>query len=258
MEHIYADYANTIFQSTRPIRGATAIDEIIQYDFIFQSTRPIRGATLFFIFDSPFQNIFQSTRPIRGATAPDDDKARNCEISIHAPHTGRDYRPKTLFNVLKIFQSTRPIRGATISHVTITLSRQKFQSTRPIRGATIAKADGIIAKSYFNPRAPYGARLASTAQSLFNHMISIHAPHTGRDQSQDYWHPGKDISIHAPHTGRDLKVGGNIISRILFQSTRPIRGATFVPESVYIRPDTISIHAPHTGRDATHLRRNPA
>ena len=79
--------------------------------------------------------------------------------------------------------------------------------------------------------------------------ISIHAPHTGRDQpSLDWFETINVISIHAPHTGRDIvdnfAGGGGAI----FQSTRPIRGATTSPP---LRPYTpeISIHAPHTGRD---------
>ena len=79
-------------------------------------------------------------------------------------------------------------------------------------------------------------------------LISIHAPHTGRDAvcflaADDVSHfnprapygarqprkPGqhknKGISIHAPHTGRD-ECSRQIFSRI-----------------------NISIHAPHTGRD---------
>ena len=58
-------------------------------------------------------------------------------------------------------------------------------------------------------------------------MISIHAPHTGRDHCYvppKHMHLG--ISIHAPHTGRDLRPS--------------------VTAPGYIR---ISIHAPHTGRD---------
>ena len=56
------------------------------------------------------------------------------------------------------------------------------------------------------------------------------------------------ISIHAPHAGRD-GVNIKIIDKlILFQSTRPMRGAT--PQTAYaINDDGISIHAPHAGRD---------
>ena len=81
-------------------------------------------------------------------------------------------------------------------------------------------------------------------------MISIHAPHAGRDRNWHYWresksrisihapHAGRDgyccryvsdygyISIHAPHAGRDEYLGGNRVPINVFQSTRPMRGAT--------------------------------
>ena len=58
----------------------------------------------------------------------------------------------------------------------------------------------------------------------------------------------RDISIHAPHTGRDGLSLESSTLRLVFQSTRPIRGATskFVN---FADKFLISIHAPHTGRD---------
>ena len=55
------------------------------------------------------------------------------------------------------------------------------------------------------------------------------------------------ISIHAPHAGRDE------LDRVLqfteaFQSTRPMRGATDFEHPAIYR-EQISIHAPHAGRD---------
>ena len=101
------------FQSTRPIRGATpgkdqlltghrnfnprapygarrsCSSEQAAKDSLFQSTRPIRGATR--EADALLEFVeFQSTRPIRGATLWHDLEAERHEISIHAPHTGRD------------------------------------------------------------------------------------------------------------------------------------------------------------------------
>ena len=169
-----------------------------------------------------------------------------------------------------------------------------FQSTRPIRGATwgMVCRSGMV--SYFNPRAPYGARLVYMRRELSSRLfqstrpirgatpdvavdgigavISIHAPHTGRDgfsilspsSSRTYFNPRAPygarlhfcvlfgflvcISIHAPHTGRDRKP--QTISTLIktFQSTRPIRGATFIQSSCCTTV-SISIHAPHTGRD---------
>ena len=65
-----------------------------------------------------------------------DKKLRDlCDISIHAPHTGRD---------------ARCVQSETV--------QVKFQSTRPIRGATTRARIIKITGTNFNPRAPYGAR----------------------------------------------------------------------------------------------------
>ena len=124
-----------------------------------------------------------------------------------------------------------------------------FQSTRPIRGATLHDNSCCFLAGYFNPRAPYGARRGRTGEPI----------------------RGAFISIHAPHTGRDLGYGLQVRDGKLFQSTRPIRGATggnnrlklckqdFNPRAPYgarhlahsgfVTSGGISIHAPHTGRD---------
>ena len=78
------------FQSTRPLRGATAISKKSWQIHKFQPTRPLRGATVKLV--------------IAGVTYG---------ISTHAPLAGRDQ--ETIFD-LKMenqFQPTRPLRGAT-------------------------------------------------------------------------------------------------------------------------------------------------
>ena len=79
---------------------------------------------------------------------------------------------------------------------------------------------------YFNPRAPYGARRDKSKIKKEEHVISIHAPHTGRDCSRCKRHHTCRISIHAPHTGRDEIANPVNAYNAEFQSTRPIRGAT--------------------------------
>ena len=169
-------------------------------------------------------------------------------ISIHAPHTGRDFLPPILSLGTSTFQSTRPIRGATCPGFCGFCgsgyfnprapygARQRpyhaeystigFQSTRPIRGATVCSlvADGCF--TYFNPRAPYGARLITGHGLSIMGSISIHAPHTGRDVCSlvadgcfTYFNP------RAPYGAR-LPAFGDTPSAAVFQSTRPIRGAT--------------------------------
>ena len=125
-------------------------------------------------------------------------------ISIHAPHTGRDHGLQRQLLRQEGFQSTRPIRGAT-----------PFLYTLP------------LPRLYFNPRAPYGARLIAGNRFTVFSSISIHAPHTGRDILYRVLCLRHPISIHAPHTGRDTE---------FFINIKSLR---------------ISIHAPHTGRDSS-------
>ena len=80
---------------------------------------------------------------------------------------------------------------------------------------------------YFNPRAPCGARLGQTVGGVTYYNISIHAPRVGRDDEDDWprmqaW----PISIHAPRVGRDSGRLSLSLPLYLFQSTRPVWGAT--------------------------------
>ena len=193
-------------------------------------------------------------------------------ISIHAPHTGRD----------------SPAGPQCQRYCAISIHA-------PHTGRDLLQSGRNRAEKDFNPRAPYGARRLLGLAVPLGICISIHAPHTGRDAAHRIFcignraisihapHTGRDcfsaggrfqssISIHAPHTGRDLGRYGVLRYVPIFQSTRPIRGATwsawrswkpptdFNPRAPYGARhsdyivhwdlDAISIHAPHTGRDS--------
>ena len=123
-----------------------------------------------------------------------------------------------------------------------------FQSTRPLRGATCPPAACTGARRNFNPRAPYGARPSRWPAMLRNPRISIHAPLTGHDVLCLLHTLRPHISIHVPRTGHDNMEDATWFHTHIFQSTRPLRGATFgihSPSTVF----AISIHAPLTGRD---------
>ena len=137
----------------------------------------------------------------------------------------------------------RPVDSAFIRWMAI------FQSTRPMRGATTTLLSGGGSTSYFNPRAPCGARLFAKPMMALSlefqstrpmrgatpiylivagcHAISIHAPHAGRDIDCLRHAPFQSISIHAPHAGRDKEMFFFLEIIQKFQSTRPMRGATF-------------------------------
>ena len=146
---------------------------------MFQSTRPMRGATL---QDRGRRRLkmFQSTRPMRGATVSHEPVDTFQHVSIHAPHAGRDRIVKLLHRVTRCFNPRAPCGarqllngdpkkltrfnprapcGARRQQTAISLTTTRFQSTRPMRGATLTIAIGR-------------SRLD----------VSIHAPHAGRDQ----------------------------------------------------------------------------
>ena len=149
-----------------------------------------------------------------------------------------------------------PRAGRDIPQTMAGMSPAIFQSTRPVRGAT-------------------GERSHEPGQG----HISIHAPRAGRDHLEGNRPEGWTISIHAPRAGRDKLTGLVQGSNIIFQSTRPVRGATPClaicrRKAHYFNPRapcgarrrkyrsksecaSISIHAPRAGRDQRGLSAYP-
>ena len=82
-------------------------------------------------------------------------------ISIHAPHAGCD--------PFKTVRSERLLL---------------FQSTHPMRGATSPSGMRLTRRSNFNPRTPCGVRRCQMFIKSNRLRISIHAPHAGCDPNQ--------------------------------------------------------------------------
>ena len=78
-------------------------------------------------------------------------------------------------------------------------------------------------------------------------IVSIHAPHAGRDQRGRVVKVLSVVSIHAPHAGRDMQNMQQSARSGMFQSTRPMRGATGNLFCCW-GFKSVSIHAPHAGR----------
>ena len=150
--------------------------------------------------------------------------AQPVQISIHAPHAGRDYDAPRQSLRRRNFNPRAPC-GARLPLEKHRLLFCLFQSTRPMRGATQGGKNNDE-----------------------EYDISIHAPHAGRDGHNVVLDHDAHISIHAPHAGRDpalVDVHFRILhfnprapcgarpredaekaSEAIFQSTRPMRGAT--------------------------------
>ena len=146
------------------------------------------------------------------------------------------------------FQSTRPIRGATLSTMVFCCGVM-ISIHAPHTGRDHALVRPFQRQQNFNPRAPYGARRDFPCSGTRTQRISIHAPHTGRDQLLylTFWQ-GRNFNPRAPYGARHGRRKEKKRIKI-FQSTRPIRGATY-GGMVSRRHVHISIHAPHTGRDS--------
>ena len=243
---IYGDAASCMFQSTRPMRGATQEYSPCCHQPIVSIHAPHAGRDLAYGSKQYGFREFQSTRPMRGATS---FPSSYCWIVMcFNPRAPCGARPVSIMSFLLIkrfnprapcgarrikrdplyspemFQSTRPMRGATCRFAAST-SITVFQSTRPMRGATnLAGRDKLtFAVSIHAPHAGRDAHLQRVVNSEY---VSIHAPHAGRDDETDYIDAEAVVSIHAPHAGRDRLCLARLLEPELFQSTRPMRGAT--------------------------------
>ena len=125
------------------------------------------------------------------------------------------------------FQSTRPMRGATIIVSSQTMDFDKFQSTRPMRGATFR----------------------GLANNLLCIVISIHAPHAGRD-SPRVCKTTLMLSFQStrPMRGATTKIIKLLIGHINFNPRAPCGARPYVNDNAGLS-SSISIHAPHAGRD---------
>ena len=118
-----------------------------------------------------------------------------------------------------------PHAGSDYPLVTIFHYVIEFQPTLPMRGATNGEY-AVIAYS----------------------KISTHAPHAGSDIfARTIASAIKDFNPRSP-CGERLRGGSSSMSRVSFQPTLPMRGATVV-RPVAVSTLDISTHAPHAGSD---------
>ena len=238
------------FQSTRPVWGATLVlvNNFCNREISIHAPRvgrdvlpPPRGGE---------EQGFQSTRPVWGATASYRAAQYWYFISIHAPRVGRDALARLSVKVNSYFNPRAPC-GARLHVFSEHADYFPFQSTRPVWGATRAQGGTRGSPRHFNPRAPCGARPFSAFLSPSLGRISIHAPRVGRDQN------GTPMPVGVPHfnprapCGARPAMASQLSAPCLFQSTRPVWGATLMSQ-FKSHKKSISIHAPRVGRDATY------
>ena len=144
------------FQSTRPVRGATATPARNSQSISISIHAPRAGRD----GGKPVSRFgvpaFQSTRPVRGATWRSTAMLDVATISIHAPRAGRD------------ITSTRELRGRAISIHAPRAGRDKegkgydveikISIHAPRAGRDRIPCPASSPAAHFNPRAPCGAR----------------------------------------------------------------------------------------------------
>ena len=214
------------FQSTRPMRGATQSTGLHSQSVEFQSTRPMRGATPLLRGNLQPRIDFNPRAPYGARPSKNLISVQSYSISIHAPHAGRD-RTRLLLTATRSNFNPRAPCGARHVDGQELLYLKSFQSTRPMRGAT-------------------GAGGADCPASI----ISIHAPHAGRDLHRHRQRRvSQNFNPRAPCGARRTR---NITCGAWrrFQSTRPMRGATL---ENFILPFMYAFQSTRPMRGATFL-----
>ena len=212
----FDDIVLDMFQSTRPVRGATNHWRRWGRRRRVSIHAPRAGRDAHIGYSIRHDAGFQSTRPVRGATYPGRASTPKCKVSIHAPRAGRDITTRTGEASCGKFQFTRP-HGARPQVLPVLILYSSFQFTRPHgarrppptkRPASIvsihAPAWSATLKSlnYYFPLVfqftrPHGARPNSHYLYRFGRSFNSRA-RMERDHSIPFHSITFEVSIHAP------------------------------------------------------------
>ena len=227
IKHGLETNADTIFQSTLPVGGATPDAVNTQALALLISIHAPRGGS-----DASWARQqwsawnFNPRSPWGERQQPEEPKKPTPEISIHAPRGGSDSG---------CLPGTTTCAG--------------FQSTLPVGGATLVVAPAA-AEHHISIHAPRGGSDTPAGVERGGNTISIHAPRGGSDFGRI------DGSTFLQTFQSTLPVGGATTRQscgrswpIRFQSTLPVGGATKVDFHA-IKLRGISIHAPRGGSDS--------
>ena len=148
------------------------------------------------------------------------------DISIHVPREGHDVLIVITSRGYRIrFQSTCPARGTTYLCADISIKFHVFQSTCPARGTTLSLQKFRPCFTYFNPRAPRGARRPLCILYKNHGDFNPRAPRGARHCDAEWACRSNYFNPRAPRGARRYcayctKAYGR------FQSTCPARGTT--------------------------------
>ena len=124
----------------------------------------------------------------------------------------------------------------------------EFQSTLPVGGATRSGRRGRPGNGDFNPRSPWGERLAKGGKLVEAKYFNPRSPWGERPSIIDEGGNLNDFNPRSPWGERQHGVNAHDQGD-QFQSTLPVGGATSGMPSMRIFDYHISIHAPRGGSD---------
>ena len=140
-----------------------------------------------------------------------------------------------------------PHAGCDVDETSSATIVSTFQSTHPMRGATTMPLTIATAASYFNPRTPCGVRRTRTFLPPRELYFNPRTPCGVRPFGGRYFLFTAIFQSTHPMRGATF-ARLKSPSAMPFQSTHPMRGATY--KGNYVRRTYhISIHAPHAGCD---------
>ena len=153
---IVIDRLSLEFQSTLPMRGATAgtLDEWAAK--VFQSTLPMRGATSRSI-RCTVPRLISIHTPHAGSDGMQTVYRNTCKISIHTPHAGSDQRCSVVQWGFRISIHT-PHAGSDLGTAYSVQARQDFNPHSPCGERHVHRRCGVGAPTDFNPHSPCGER----------------------------------------------------------------------------------------------------
>ena len=235
-----------IFQSTLPLRGATAVAPFASIKGRISIHAPLTGSDKFLRKGQNRERI-SIHAPLTGSDLSRTVFWRQYQrISIHAPLTGSDAMFLALYFLAPNFNPRSPY-GERPGCLRQARTGKDFNPRSPY-GERQYSSPRQTPRGDFNPRSPYGERLPGMLCQVFFLKISIHAPLTGSDHiHKSIIRISQNFNPRSPYGERLLDRLFHIFD-ILFQSTLPLRGATSESEQKRASGG-ISIHAPLTGSD---------
>ena len=194
--------------------------------FIISTHAPLAGRDFLTLGKHLSARIFQPTRPLRGATPRNRPRAVKKLISTHAPLAGRDAAQPGEKRADRHISTHAPLAGRDEAPNQV-LNLVLISTHAPLAGRDDRGGLRCKLRSYFNPRAPCGARRYPEIKQL------------------GY---GPRFQPTRPLRGATTQVLLDMMQRTIFQPTRPLRGATQNAKAMAFN-QSISTHAPLAGRD---------